>query len=163
MPMAMQTFMKSLAMNTNNLLYIITLSIAICFSACEEEDLANSLNTANECHETLIADFDTQWTYDPIYINEASLNDSILELNISHSGGCAEHDYQLIQEPLFCGTPPVFIIIRLSHDSNNDMCEALITKTLCYNLSSLYENFSQDDISIGLYNIHQPDTSWVFQ
>lgn len=146
-------------MNMNKTLYLIILSIAICLIACEEE---SPIIVDVNCNEVVLSNYDEDWPFDPIFIDEVSLNDSILELSISHSGGCAIHEYQLIQEPLFCGTPPIFLVLRLSHEANDDMCEAITSDTLCFNIKAIYDNFPQDDVSIGLYNIHQPDTSWVF-
>jgi len=91
------------------------------------------------------------------------LDEKDLLLNISHSGGCQEREYELFLDPLFCATPPVYLTIRLSHNSNNDLCEAWITKNLCFDISSIYNDFPEDQLYIEFINYpHQSDTIWLF-
>ena len=96
-------------------------------------------------------------------INDAVLNgEDLLNLNISHAGGCEEHDFQLLQDPLFCGTPPIYISMRHSHNGNSDLCEAWVTKDLCFDISSFYSN-ENEAITLGLHNSHQMNTTWTFE
>ena len=102
---------------------------------------------------------------DDFYIINSALitQENELRLNISYSGGCNEHDFTLVQDPLFCGTPPILITIKLNHNANNDLCNAWLTKDLCFDINTLYASYSSDELSIALSNSHQIDTTWVFE
>ena len=43
-----------------------------------------------------------------------------------------------VHEFLFCRTPP-FMSLYLTHNSNNDNCEAVLTQELCFDISNLYD------------------------
>ena len=71
-------------------------------------------------------------------IDTAFIYGDFLQINISYGGGCEEHIFNLVQEPLFCGTPPVHIPLYLTHNSNNDNCEAVLIEELCFDISELF-------------------------
>ena len=86
---------------------------------------------------------------DPVSISKAQINADCLELEFSYGGGCAPHDFKLSQLPLFCGTPPVPpMVLEFVHNANGDMCEALLTKKLSYDLSSIQH---PDSTSLKFY------------
>lgn len=89
---------------------------------------------------------------DDISINSATIEDDCLFISVTHSGGCEDHEYELVELPLFCGTPPLPpTALQLRHDSNDDFCEALITKVISYDLSSLQiEGENSIDISLTI-------------
>ena len=81
---------------------------------------------------------------DDIAMDTAYLEDNILYVSIGHSGGCAEHVYQLLMFPLTCATPPLpKPVFWLSHDAGGDMCEAYLRDTLCFNISALREYYKK--------------------
>ena len=146
-------------MNTKIHLPVVII-LCLSFFGCNEKE---EIVLPNNCPEIITIYSDSLWVNDYYIINEASLNeDGLLNINISHSGGCEEHDYQLLQDPLFCGTPPIYISMKLSHNANGDLCEAWITKDLCFDISSIYSE-ENEDITIGLYNSHQVGTTWTFE
>jgi hypothetical protein len=71
-------------------------------------------------------------------IDTAFIYGDFLQINISYGGGCEEHIFNLVQEPLFCSTPPVHVPLYLTHNSNNDNCEAVLIEELCFDISELY-------------------------
>ncbi len=148
-----------MTIKTRTLTSLFTLSI-ILLSCTEEVFIIEESN----CPTPQYLNYDDAWINDAFIINSASVTESKeLRLNISHSGGCQDHEYELLQEPNFCGTPPVYTTIKLSHNSNGDLCEALITKDLCFDLSLIYEGYSPNEVTIGLHNSHQPDSTWLFE
>ena len=101
----------------------------------------------------------TMGTYDDDYLpaDEVGINSTTIEgdclfISITHSGGCEDHIYELVEMPIFCGTPPIPpTMLQLRHDSNNDQCEALITSTISFDLSSLQiEGDNSIDISLTI-------------
>ena len=73
------------------------------------------------------------------HINEIRIEGDLLQLTVSYSGGCEEHVFELIGTKNFMESEPVQVNIRLSHNANNDPCDALITEELIFNLSPLKE------------------------
>lgn len=147
-------------MNTNRTYYFLVLLLLHLTYSCAKKE---QIKVQSDCPDIIHSNYSDEYPDDYITINSVSLQDQEININVSHSGGCELHEYTLIQEPLFCGTPPIYISTRLSHNSNGDLCEASITEDLCFDLSSIYENFPGDEITIVLYNSHQSDTSWLIE
>jgi len=147
-------------MNIKNTLVLILTSTAL-FIGCKKGE---SEVLESNCTEITLVNYDTIWTDDYYVINDVSLNGiGELLLNISHSGGCEEHEFQLLQEPIFCGTPPIFITIKLSHNANSDTCEGWITRDLCFDISSIYSGNNNTEITVGLMNTHQEGTIFIIE
>lgn len=92
---------------------------------------------------------------DEVSIKSAEIVDDCLEITFSHSGGCEDHEYRLVRQPLFCGTPPVPPrVLEFQHESHGDMCEALLTKTLSYDLNALRDS-SKSNVEFYLQDRQQ--------
>jgi hypothetical protein len=76
-------------------------------------------------------------TRDMLNVNSISLNRDELKLNISYSGGCKEHAVELYALKEIQKSNPAQVTLLLSHNSNGDMCEAYITKTVPFDLNVL--------------------------
>jgi len=59
---------------------------------------------------------------DPFIINKVRLFKNILYFNISYSGGCIKHDFQLFASS-FMESDPVQVNVLLSHENNDDPCD----------------------------------------
>jgi len=73
---------------------------------------------------------------DPVFINEATVDGLCLYLKISFGGGCREHTVNLarINDDNDIGG---ITVLELRHDSNGDMCEAILTNEYRFDLSIL--------------------------
>lgn len=73
---------------------------------------------------------------DPLYIQEAFIDGDCLQLKVSYSGGCREHTIDLarMNEWYANGSIPTF---EIRHDANGDLCEAMFTKQLRFDLTPL--------------------------
>lgn len=99
-------------------------------------------------------------------INETSITDDALLINVSHSGGCEEHTFTLFAHNYFMESYPVQAGILMAHDANNDMCEAFLTKDIQFDLiplkeayQSAYPNSSPDDtIVLRIFDPQNPET-----
>jgi hypothetical protein len=72
-----------------------------------------------------------------VYIHEAFVDGDCLQIKLSYSGGCQEHTIDLARmHPWVTGSSniPTF---EIRHNANGDMCEALFTKELRYDLTPL--------------------------
>ena len=80
---------------------------------------------------------------DPAEIVEASLEGDVLRLTVRHGGGCRRHGYSLLHSGAFTKSIPPQTFVTLSHDANGDVCEALLTAELAFDLTPLrrlYQN-----------------------
>ncbi len=75
---------------------------------------------------------------DPFAVNSVTIKDDCLEISLSYGGGCEAHVFTMYLMPNRCGTPPVPPpSLVLCHESNGDMCEAYITETVSFSLTTL--------------------------
>jgi hypothetical protein len=75
---------------------------------------------------------------DPFNILHAKIEDDCLEITLSYSGGCKVHEFIMTYTKLphfgiYSGT------LTLSHNAHGDLCEALITDKIRYDLIPLQE------------------------
>jgi len=63
------------------------------------------------------------------------LSDSILTLNISYSGGCEVHSFELIGSKMTQKSLPPIRGVMLIHHANNDDCRELIKQELRFNVN----------------------------
>lgn len=80
---------------------------------------------------------------DPNTINSVELEEDILKLSVSYGGGCKEHEFALIITNNFMESNPVQINVLLSHNANDDLCEAYLTEELLFDLTPLKETWQQ--------------------
>ena len=74
---------------------------------------------------------------DPIYLQDAFVDGNCLQIELSYSGGCEEHTIDLaLMHPWINGSTsiPTF---EIRHNANGDMCNALFTKQLRFDLTPL--------------------------
>ena len=112
-------------------------------------DLAHCIFDTS-CHDLINIPLGDTINYpvDTYTIDSAYLIDNYLSISVSYAGGCEEHLFNLYTEDNFCGTPPCYIYLTLSHESNNDLCEAIMRENLCFDVSI----FSSDDCFLSLYD-----------
>lgn len=91
---------------------------------------------------------------DEVFIKTAVIKDDCLTINFSYGGGCEPHEFELRELPIFCGTPPAPpVTLQFMHNANGDACEALLSRTLSYDLSSLREP-GLNSIPIAVIDYH---------
>jgi hypothetical protein len=100
---------------------------------------------------------------DPFALNGASLDGDELTLQVTYGGGCRDHDFKLYMQPVFAESNPVRANLYLSHNANGDVCEALITEDLTYDIRKIAELYYEQyggygDIILDIYGyfIDQP-------
>jgi hypothetical protein len=94
---------------------------------------------------------------DPFEFLRVELENDLLTIEVSFSGSQKGHDFELIGTGDFMESSPIQTSLVLSHDSNGDLGEALITKELNFDLNplknaffSVYSFFSPDQISLQI-------------
>ncbi|MFQ5639828.1 MAG: DUF6174 domain-containing protein [bacterium] len=86
---------------------------------------------------------------DTFQLLSASISGDDLTIEISHSGGCKEHEYDLFMSPAvflesFSEALPVQANLFLRHNGNGDACKALIQTSLTFNLCPIAELYLQN-------------------
>ena len=76
---------------------------------------------------------------DPIEIGaDATIEGDTLRVEVSSSGGCRVHDYVICwPDGVFYETPDTRIDLEIYHDANGDMCEAIETANLEFDLTPI--------------------------
>ncbi|MCX6224162.1 MAG: hypothetical protein NTV01_05350 [Bacteroidia bacterium] len=85
---------------------------------------------------------DDEWekySMDPFRLDSAYVDDDCLMMQVSYSGGCRDHEFNLWRLPPNALNPPP-VELALSHNSNGDACEAYITRWLIFSLAPLRES-----------------------
>jgi hypothetical protein len=100
----------------------------------------------------------SRWPNDPVTISAATVRSDSLELSVQFGGGCRDHEFGLITNGVFAESYPVQTWVRLAHDANNDMCRALLSRTLRFDLSPLRRLYNSSyQTSTGIMVIHVAD------
>lgn len=79
---------------------------------------------------------------DDIQLNKLSIRDHLLTMNVSYSGGCRAHEFNLIGDTaLFIEGGSVSDQVILTHNANGDNCESYITEDISFDLNPLRETY----------------------
>lgn len=76
---------------------------------------------------------------DPLFVKDAFIDGDCLQLKLSYSGGCREHTIELARMNEWYANDPSLPTFEIRHNSNNDLCEAMLTKEIRFDLTSLRE------------------------
>lgn len=88
-------------------------------------------------------------------INNVKRVGDFLQINLSYSGGCKIHDFEIIWDGIVYTDEPCHMNLLLIHNANNDTCEALITKTVVVNLEELIGNvLYKDNCAYHIYSTY---------
>lgn len=93
---------------------------------------------------------------DEFYLERVIIEDNILKLNVSYSGGCKKHQFSLIEKKNLQRAKNIYEVhLQLLHNSNKDNCKKIVTEELFFNLLPLKtklqkENRDQKDIKLVL-------------
>ncbi|WP_157961121.1 hypothetical protein [Lutibacter citreus] len=92
---------------------------------------------------------------DDYKINFVKREGDFIQINLSYSGGCQNHSFELIWDGKVYIDDPCHMNFILLHDGNNDDCEAYITETITINLDALVGNVSyKNDCSYYIFSTY---------
>jgi hypothetical protein len=74
---------------------------------------------------------------DAYNIDSLKVNEDILSIFVQYSGGCQPHVFDLYNNGIATRSIPPQTTIILKHNANKDMCRALISQELKFNISKL--------------------------
>ena len=146
--------------NTNWLGNILTLGLLILIMACiEAEDggvyegnvqLFNNNQTFQEAN-TARKNGHGHAQSDPFDIKGVEREGDILKVAVSYSGGCEEHDFNVIWDGTIATSNPCQINLIIDHDANGDNCEAYFIENLEIDLNQLIGEGDEKDSCV--YNV----------
>jgi hypothetical protein len=83
------------------------------------------------------------------------IENDTLTLTISYSGGCEMHDFTFVTDGSFMESDPVQLVVALTHNDNDDTCEAYPTDRYVFDLTPIktryQEAYGTDEGSITLH------------
>ena len=77
------------------------------------------------------------WPSDAVTIQSLAIKGDSLELAVSFGGGCRDHTFVLLADAAWMESYPVQVGVRLSHEANDDACDALLSRVLRFDLTPL--------------------------
>jgi hypothetical protein len=132
----------------------VMIGLSVYYLSCnnnnDDRDRLNNLLFPNlgvpdqvDCGKIILADgVDSDYpVMEPYKVNNAEFNADTLTIQVSYSGGCKEHGFCLIGWNYFLESYPVQAKLLLSHNSNKDHCDAIITSELRIDMSPLKEEY----------------------
>ncbi|MGQ0539427.1 MAG: hypothetical protein ACT4R6_10800 [Gemmatimonadaceae bacterium] len=84
---------------------------------------------------------DRAWPHDTLTIESATVSADTLAVTVRFGGGCRKHRFALLLGTAFMESHPVQIQARLAHDAAGDLCRALITESLKFDLTRLKQRY----------------------
>ncbi len=78
---------------------------------------------------------------DPIGINEVSISEDTLTVDVVHGGGCALHTFGFEWDGRFQESNPVRASVLITHDAHGDPCKARVFKRLKFDLAQLKDQW----------------------
>lgn len=113
----------------------------------------------------LVTEFPSDAPDDAATIRSAEIIGDRLRVVVDHPGGCEPHDYALYASRSIVDADPPRVTLLLTHDAHGDKCEALLTKTLDFDIVPL-RKFLRSVGGSGeahLLDIHGPGLSPAFK
>lgn len=84
-----------------------------------------------------VGDAGDRFGTDAYALNSATITDDMLNISVSYSGGCEEHQFTLVVSERFLESFPVQLHVSIAHDANNDTCEAYPTENYRFDLTPI--------------------------
>ncbi|MES2587826.1 MAG: hypothetical protein V4622_02530 [Bacteroidota bacterium] len=78
---------------------------------------------------------------DPYKIKSIKLERNYVIIEVTYSGGCEVHDFQLIGSKFLSKSIPAIRNVQLVHNKKNDSCKKLVTEKLKFSISVLAQNY----------------------
>ena len=104
---------------------------------------------------------------DEYALNSAAITDDTLNISVSYSGGCEDHQFTLVVSDTFLESFPVQLHASLTHNANGDTCEAYPTENYRFDLTPIktmyQETYRQEAGTIILRLKDAPDGELIYE
>jgi len=122
------------------LIFILVLGISLVNAKIEENYFGSSFEDHLKVDEN-IKIYRGEVESDGYWLHGLWIEGDNLIIHVSSSGGCSNHDYQLIWDGSFMKSNPVQAILRLSHDENSDMCDSIVGGNISFNIGLIEKSY----------------------
>lgn len=99
---------------------------------------------------------------DPFDVSSVRIEGDILAVQVRYSGGCATHDFVLLDTGIATRSIPPQHRLHLVHDAHGDACEAYLTRDLFFDISPLKKVYSSLDQVVILIDGVEGTTLYTF-
>ena len=114
-----------------------------------------------------IGDARDRFGTDAYTLNSATITDDMLNISVSYSGGCEDHQFTLVVSEEFLESFPVQLRASIAHNANGDTCEAYPTENYRFDLTPIktmyQEAYRQEAGTIILRLKDAPDGELVYE
>ena len=114
-----------------------------------------------------VGDAGDRFGTDEYALNSATITDDILNISVSYSGGCEDHEFTLVASDTFLESFPVQLPVSIAHNANGDTCEAYPTENYRFDLTpikTMYQAaYRQEAGTIILRLKDAPDGALVYE
>ncbi len=109
--------------------FLILIAFSGLVFGCEDDEEVAS-DEVNDNYLLINSPTATITDSDPFQLLGVEVNDQVLMIDVSYSGGCEDHIFEIVWPQIITAVfPPDFEVV-LNHNANDDSCEALITQQL---------------------------------
>ncbi len=84
------------------------------------------------------------WPSDDFRLTDVSVDRDSLMTSVEYGGGCESHEFNLIAGDRFYGEEENTVDIIISHNSHDDPCEALLRRTITFDLEPIQERYREN-------------------
>ena len=114
-----------------------------------------------------IGDAGNRFGTDEYTLNSATITDDTLNISVSYSGGCEDHQFTLVASDTFLESFPVQLHAFIAHNANGDTCEAYPTENYRFDLTPIktmyQEAYRQEAGTLILRLKDAPDGELVYE
>ena len=131
---------------------VYTLSVLVFFIGCQQlndqtkvgsDDIISTSRDGVNPDEIFyigaifIGDAGDRFGTDEYALNSATITGDTLNISVSYSGGCEEHQLTLVVPETFLESFPVQLHASIAHNANGDTCEAYPTNNYRFDLTPI--------------------------
>ncbi|MEN9639145.1 MAG: hypothetical protein RLZZ262_1013 [Bacteroidota bacterium] len=147
--------------NRISVLLVSSLALMLCHCKSKKEAAVPTTNTEKrevikgDPKRTLDIDNSYVWpgSTDPFKVLSAQISDQdSLIVEVEYGGGCKDHEFRLVTNGNLKKSMPAQGTLYLEHESNDDMCRALIRQKLAFFIGNLAKNGETIIIQLNDYN-----------
>lgn len=134
-----------------NAMYILLLATTIVAAGCKKKKEIAAMQDVKMEEKKEIAEAPKNLTVNPLVVDRnyapAEKNDpfNILEskiegdsliMTVQYGGGCEHHTFSLFSNNMYMKSLPMQLNLALEHQGNNDMCRALLTHRIAFDIKA---------------------------
>jgi hypothetical protein len=137
-----------------NILLNITFILLLLVMACNTQEdvlLSENIKYTNDSltYSNVLQGVETS---DEYFLKSTQREGSLLYIEVSYSGGCEMHEFNVVWDGIIYYSEPPQAYIILTHNSNNDNCEAFLTETLTIDLVQVFGDAYSENLKLIILN-----------